>query len=71
MSGSIPSSSRCSTSPTIDLFAVESRRLGPPVDRDTRDSVTLDLMIHDLDVLLALVDGDVDRVSAMSARDSR
>jgi predicted dehydrogenase len=45
------------------------RRLGPPVDRDTRDSVVLDLMIHDIDVLTAIMDCDVSNVTAISARD--
>lgn len=55
--------------PNLEIIAVDVRRLGPPVDRDTRDSVVLDLMIHDIDVLCTLIDGDVDGVSAMSARD--
>ncbi|HEU5323952.1 MAG TPA: Gfo/Idh/MocA family oxidoreductase, partial [Methylomirabilota bacterium] len=34
---------------------VESRRLGPFVPRVQKDTVVMDLMIHDLDIVLALV----------------
>lgn len=52
----------------LDLIAVTANRLGPPVDRNVDDGVTLDLMIHDIDVLLSIVDGEVDRVVASSSR---
>jgi predicted dehydrogenase len=52
--------------PELDVIAVESNRLGPPLDRDIRDDVVLDLMIHDIDILLALMDGH--KVSDISAR---
>ena len=38
---------------------VESRRLGPFVPRVQHDSVIMDLMIHDIDIVLGLVDGEV------------
>jgi predicted dehydrogenase len=47
-----------------DVIGIEAQRLGPPVDRDTTDSVAQDLMVHDLDIALALLDADVDTVSA-------
>jgi predicted dehydrogenase len=47
-----------------EVIAVEARRLGPPVDRDTSDTVTKDLMVHDLDVALSLLDGEVASVAA-------
>lgn len=47
-----------------EVIAVEARRLGPPVDRDTDDTVTKDLMVHDLDVSLSLLDSDVESVDA-------
>lgn len=46
---------------------VECRRLGPYVPR-VRDSVVMDLMIHDLDIVLGLVDARPLRVSAAGAR---
>jgi len=47
-----------------DVIAIEAQRLGPPVDRDTTDSVAHDLMVHDLDVALSLLSSDVASVSA-------
>ncbi len=40
----------------FEVVAADARRLGPPVDRQGGDGVVRDLMIHDLDVLLALLD---------------
>ncbi len=43
---------------------IESRRLGPFVPRVQKDTVVMDLMIHDLDIVLALVDARPRRLSA-------
>jgi predicted dehydrogenase len=56
--------------PGLDVIAVSARRLGPPVDRDIDDGVVADLMIHDVDVVLSLVDADVASVSAVSPPDA-
>jgi predicted dehydrogenase len=55
--------------PELDIIAVEANRLGPPLDRVMNEDVVLDLMIHDIDVLLALVDAEVTDVSARGAED--
>lgn len=57
--------------PDLDVIAMDVRRLGPPVERDTRDSVVLDLMIHDIDVMCSLLAGDIETIDAMSAREGR
>lgn len=44
---------------------IECHRLAPFVDRGTDVDVILDLMIHDLDVILSLVHGDVQAVEAV------
>jgi predicted dehydrogenase len=44
---------------------VESRRLGPFVPRVQHDSVVMDLMIHDIDIVLGLVGGEPRRISAV------
>lgn len=44
---------------------VESRRLGPFLPRARKDTVVMDLMIHDLDIVLGLVDAAPCRLSAM------
>jgi len=47
---------------------VESRRLGPFVPRVQHDTVVMDLMIHDVDIVLGLVDSEVRRITAAGAR---
>jgi predicted dehydrogenase len=46
---------------------VESRRLGPFVPRVQKDTVVMDLMIHDIDIVLALVDSPPRRLTAFGA----
>jgi len=53
----------------LDVLAVDAERLGPPLERDMGASVVLDLMIHDIDVLRALLDGEPESVSAVGATD--
>ena len=48
----------------LDVIAVDGRRLGPPTGREIADGVATDLMIHDADVLLSLVDEPVADVYA-------
>lgn len=52
----------------VDPVLVESRRLGPFVPRVQHDSVVMDLMIHDIDIVLGLVDAEVAQLSAVGAR---
>jgi predicted dehydrogenase len=46
---------------------VESRRLGPFVPRVQKDTVVMDLMIHDIDIVLNLVDSPPVRLAAQGA----
>ena len=46
---------------------IESIRVGPFTARNTDVSVVLDLMIHDIDIILALVDAPVAEVDAVGA----
>jgi len=46
---------------------IESRRLGPFAPRVQTDSVVMDLMIHDIDIVLGLVDGEPRRVTAVGS----
>jgi predicted dehydrogenase len=43
---------------------IESRRMGPFAPRVQKDTVVMDLMIHDLDIVLALVNARPQRVTA-------
>ena len=47
------------------LVLLESRRLGPFVPRVQDDSVVMDLMIHDIDIVLGLVDSEPRRMNAL------
>lgn len=47
------------------VFAVEAHRLGPFNDHLSKESVIMDLMIHDLDIVEWLVDDTVDRLDAI------
>jgi predicted dehydrogenase len=44
---------------------IESRRLGPFVPRVQDDSVVMDLMIHDIDIVLGLVDSEPRKITAV------
>jgi predicted dehydrogenase len=51
------------TSPIL----IESRRLGPFVPRVQKDTVVMDLMIHDIDIVLNLVNSPPERLAAQGA----
>lgn len=55
----------------LDVIAIDARRLGPPIDRDVDQSVAFDLMIHDIDILLSLLDSEPRSISAVGCRDNR
>lgn len=48
----------------LDVIALDCQRLGPPTGREIEDGVAMDLMIHDADILLSVVDSPVAEVSA-------
>lgn len=50
--------------PDLNVIAIDIDRLGPPLDRENEDTVVMDLMIHDLDILLSLVNENIEKVSA-------
>ncbi|MFC6726516.1 Gfo/Idh/MocA family oxidoreductase, partial [Halobium palmae] len=57
--------------PELGIRAVDAQRLGPPIERQIDDSVVLDLMIHDIDILLSLVEGDLTYVAATGTADGQ
>ena len=52
----------------VNPILVESRRLGPFVPRVQHDTVIMDLMIHDIDIVLGLVDAEIGEIMATGAR---
>ena len=57
--------------PDLDIIAVDAQRLGPPLDREIQDTAVMDLMIHDIDVVLDLLQGEVTARNAVGAKDGR
>jgi predicted dehydrogenase len=55
----------------LDVIAIRADRLGPPVDRQDDVSTALDLMIHDIDVVLSLVGSEIASIDAQGAVDNR
>jgi predicted dehydrogenase len=54
----------------LDIIALDAQRLGPPLERDIEDTAVMDLMIHDLDILLSILDEEVEQVYAAGTRQS-
>ena len=52
--------------PDLDIVAIDIDRLGPPLDRENEDNVVMDLMIHDVDILLSLVPEPISSLSAVA-----
>lgn len=48
-----------------DPILIESRRLGPFVPRVKDDGVVMDLMIHDIDIILNIIDSKIIHINAM------
>lgn len=55
---------------TEEVLAIEAHRMSPYSDRANDVSVVLDLMIHDIDLLLELVGAPVSRLTASGSRAS-
>jgi predicted dehydrogenase len=51
----------------VEPIAASARRLGPPVSRDVKDDVVMDLMIHDIDIACSLFGEEVAGVTAIGA----
>jgi predicted dehydrogenase len=54
-----------------EIIAADAQRLGSPRERTIADNAVMDLMIHDIDVLLALVGEKVTTVNALGAEENR
>ncbi|WP_280537350.1 Gfo/Idh/MocA family oxidoreductase [Halopenitus sp. POP-27] len=57
--------------PHLEVTAVDARRLGPDPDREIDDSVVSDLMIHDVDIVLSLIDSDIDSIQTAGTAEGR
>ena len=54
-----------------DIVAIRTERLGPPPERDIQDNTVIDLMIHDVDVVTALLGDEPTTVNALGMRENR
>ncbi len=56
----------------LDVIAVDAQRLGPPPEgRQVDESAVLDLMIHDIDVVLAMLGESPESVTAHGAKNNQ
>ncbi|QLG60392.1 Gfo/Idh/MocA family protein [Halorarum salinum] len=55
----------------LDVISVSAERLGPPLEREIDDSVVMDLMIHDVDIVLDLVEGELASIDAVGTEEGR
>lgn len=55
----------------LDIIAVKAERLGPPPERDIQDSAVIDLMIHDLDIVMSLLNEKPTTVSSAGVERNR
>lgn len=55
----------------LHILAINAERLGPPPNRTIDDSAVIDLMIHDLDIVLSLVDAEPASVMSAGVRSNR
>ncbi|WP_254861444.1 Gfo/Idh/MocA family protein [Halovivax gelatinilyticus] len=55
----------------LDVVSVRAQRLGPPPARTIDDSAVMDLMIHDIDVVLSLLSESPHRVSGTGVDGNR
>jgi predicted dehydrogenase len=55
----------------ISIVSVRARRLGPEPDRKIEDSAVIDLMIHDIDIVLSLFDETPTSISGSGVREGR
>ena len=55
----------------LEVISLTAERLGPPIDRTAPGNVVFDLMVHDVDVVGALLEDRPDSITAMGAADGR
>jgi predicted dehydrogenase len=55
----------------LDIISISAERLGPPPTRAIEDTAVMDLMIHDIEILLAIAEEQVTSVQAVGNHDAR
>jgi len=57
--------------PDLTVISLKAERLGPPPDRQIQDSAVIDLMIHDIDLMRALLDHSITTIDASGTANGR
>ncbi|SEH17958.1 Predicted dehydrogenase [Natronorubrum sediminis] len=55
----------------LEVISLEAERLGPPLERTSLGNVVSDLMVHDIDIVRAILDGQPDAMTAMGTDDGQ
>ena len=55
----------------LDIISISAERLGPPLTRAIEDTAIMDLMIHDLEILMAIVEEEVTSIQTVGNHDAR
>jgi len=55
----------------LSIVSISTKRLGPPPEREIGDSAVLDLMIHDVDVVLSLLDAEPTAIRSSGVNGNR
>ncbi|MDJ1434177.1 Gfo/Idh/MocA family oxidoreductase [Halostagnicola sp. A-GB9-2] len=55
----------------LSVVSVRAQRLGPPPGREIKDSAVLDLMIHDIDIVLSLLEEDLVAVNGVGVDENK
>lgn len=55
----------------LEVISLEAERLGPPLERTSLGNVVSDLMVHDIDIARAILDGQPDAMTAMGTDDGQ
>jgi predicted dehydrogenase len=55
----------------LNIVAFNAERLGPPLDRHISDNAILDLMIHDIDIVVSLAGGSLTSIGGAGVRENR
>lgn len=55
----------------LEVISLEAERLGPPLERTSLGNVVSDLMVHDIDIVRAILGGQPDAMTAMGTDDGQ
>lgn len=54
-----------------EIIGIRAERLGPPPEREVHDNAVVDLMIHDIDIVRSLIDGEPQKIQSSGTKEGR